>query len=343
MAVTIADVARKAGVANGTVSRALNDYPDILPETKRRIMEAARELGYVPNVSARNLAAKRPPNVGLIISGMLEGNSKDNLMYLLLQGVLSYTSEHRLELALYTLESRDNRKTSYTEFCSRHSISGTIVCGVTIDDPYLMELISSGIPSVAIDLPVSSSKAGWVSIDNRAAACEAVGVLLEKGHKNLLIVAGKKNADVNTVRLQGVQDALEDAGMRLTDCPRLYCDFSEEVAYAKTLAYLKAKKNPPTAIFCFSDIMALGVLRAVREVGLRVPQDISVLGFDGLYVCDMTEPPLSTVVQDRRAIGYEAAALLHEIMDGRSAGGHRVLAHEVVLRKSVRDNLEQAE
>lgn len=337
MAVTIADVARQAGVANGTVSRALNDYPDILPETKRRIMEAAKELGYVPNVSARSLSAKRPPNIGLIISGLLEGNSKDNLMYLLLQGVLTYTTENQLELALYTLDSDTNRKASYTEFCSRHSISGAIVCGVTIDDPYLVELISSGIPSVAIDLPVNSDKAGWISIDNRAAACEAVGTLLEKGHRNLLIIAGKKNADVTTVRMQGVQDALENEGMRLADCPRLYCDFSEETAYAKTLSYLKSRRKRPTAIFCFSDIMALGVLRAVREAGLSVPEDISVLGFDGLYICDMTDPPLSTVAQDRREIGYQAAAMLHEIMEGRGCGGHRVLAHEVVLRESVRD------
>jgi len=337
MAVTIADVARRAGVTNGTVSRALNDYPDILPQTKQRIMEAAQELGYVPNVSARNLSAKRPPNIGLIISGLLEGNSKDNLMYLLLQGVLTYTSQHQLELALYTLDSDKHRKASYTEFCSRHSISGAIVCGVTIDDPYLMDLISSGIPSVAIDLPVSSDKAGWISIDNRAAACEAVGVLLEKGHRDLLIVAGKKNADVTTVRMQGVQDALEHEGMRLTDCRRLYCDYSEEVAYDKTLAYLKAKKRKPTAVFCFSDIMALGVLRAVRDAGLSVPQDVSVLGFDGLPICEITMPPLSTVAQDRREIGYSAAEMLHEIMEGRSKGGHRILPHDVVLRESVRD------
>ena len=337
MAVTIADVARKAGVTNGTVSRALNDYPDILPETKRRIMEAAQELGYVRNVSARNLSAKRPPNLALIISGMLEGNSKDNLMYLLLQGVLNYTTEHHLELALYALDPMKERQ-SYTEFCRLHSISGAIVSGVTVDDPYLMDLISSDIPSVAIDIPVGSDKAGWISIDNRAAACEAVETLLEIGHKDLLIVAGKKNADVNTVRMQGVQDALENEGMHLSDCPRLYCDFSEEIAYEKTLLYLKNKKKKrPTAIFCFSDIMALGVMRAVREVGLSIPQDISVMGFDGLHLCELTIPTLSTVHQDRREIGYEAAAMLHDIMEGRCRGGHRVLPYDVILRESVQE------
>ena len=338
MAVTIADVARKAGVTNGTVSRALNDYPDILPETKRRIMEAAKELGYVRNVSARNLSAKRPPNFALIISGMLEGNSKDNLMYQLLQGVLNYTTEHQLELAIYALDPMKERQ-SYTEFCRLHSISGAIVSGVTVDDPYLMDLIDSDIPSVSIDIPVDSEKSGWVSIDNRAAACEALETLLEIGHREMLVVAGKKNADVNTVRMQGVQDALENKGMHLAECPRIYCDFNEEIAYEKTLLYLKNKKNKqPTAIFCFSDIMALGVMRAVREMGLSIPGDISVMGFDGLHLCELTVPPLSTVCQDRREVGYEAAAMLHELMEGRCRGGHRVLPYDVVLRESVREN-----
>ena len=120
MAISIQDVAKRAGVAIGTVSRAFNDYQDIRPETKERIFLAARELGYTPNVSARNLSAKKPPNIGLIVSGLLEGNQKDNLVYLLLQGVLSYATKHRLEIALYTTDSQEQRKRSYTEFCAQH-------------------------------------------------------------------------------------------------------------------------------------------------------------------------------------------------------------------------------
>ncbi|MBR5224877.1 MAG: substrate-binding domain-containing protein, partial [Clostridia bacterium] len=185
---------------------------------------------------------------------------------------------------------------------------------------------------------VNSDKAGWVSIDNRAAACEAMETLMEMGHEDILIIAGKKNADVNTVRMQGVQDALENRGMRLAQLTRLYCDFSAEIAYEKTLLYLKTKKKKrPTAIFCFSDIMALGVMRALRECALSIPQDISLMGFDGLQLCDVTVPTLSTVEQDRMEIGYAAAEMLHEIMDGRCHGGHRVLPYDVVLRESVQE------
>lgn len=129
---------------------------------------AARELGYTPNVSARNLSAKKPPNIGLIVSGLLEGNQKDNLVYLLLQGVLSYATKHRLEIALYTTDSQEQRKRSYTEFCAQHSISGTILSGITTDDAYFSELMDSGIPTVAVDVPIpNENAAGYPSITAR--------------------------------------------------------------------------------------------------------------------------------------------------------------------------------
>lgn len=337
MAATIQDVAKKAGVAIGTVSRAFNDYPDIRPETKQRIVEAAQALGYMPNVSARNLSAKKPPNIGLIISGLLEGNSKDNLAYMHLQGALSYATEHGLEMALYATDSAEQKKKSYTEFCSQHSISGTILSGITTDDAYFNELMDSGIPTVLLDVPIHNEKVGWVSIDNRAAAKEAVEYLLDLGHRELLIVCGKKNADVNSARMQGVLDAC--VGARLTaqenDC--LYCDFSEELAYEQVSERLRRPGHVPDAIFCFSDVMALGAMRAVREAGLRIPEDVSVVGFDGLPLCELTVPPLTSVSQDMRTMGYEAAAMLHGLMEHRCQGGHRVLPHHLAVRGSVRD------
>lgn len=337
MAATIQDVAQKAGVAIGTVSRAFNDYPDIRPETKQRIVEAARELGYTPNVSARNLSAKKPPNIGLIISGLLEGNSKDNIAFMQLQGALSYATEHRLEMALYATDSAEQQKKSYMEFCSQHSISGTILAGITTDDAYFHELMDSGIPTVLLDVPIHNEKVGWVSIDNRAAAKEAIEYLLALGHRELLIVCGKKNADVNSARMQGVLDACVEARLTAKESDCLYCDFSEELAYERVRERLRSPGRLPDAIFCFSDLMALGAMRAVREAGLRIPEDVSLLGFDGLPLGELTVPPLTSVSQDMRRMGYEAAAMLHDLMEHRCKGGHRILPHRLAMRESVRD------
>lgn len=335
MGVRISDVAQKAGVAIGTVSRAFNGYQDIRPETRERIFLAAQELGYTPNISARNLSSKKPPNIGLIFSGLLESNTKDNLVYLQLQGMLRYATAHNLEVALYATDSAEQAEHSYAEFCAQHSISGTILSGITTDDAYFSELMNSGIPTVALDIPLEGENVGWVSVDNRAGAAEAVRFFYDMNRRDLLLVCGKRNTTVNTFRLQGVDDALQALGLAVSPADRLYCDFDEEVAYRKVLRRLNERGKAPDGVFCFSDVMAFGAMRALREKGLRIPEEVSVIGFDGAPLCELTVPSLSTVSQDMRGMGYEAVALLHDIMERRSTGGHRVLPHSLEIRESV--------
>lgn len=336
MAATIKDVARLAGVTIGTVSRAFNGYSDIRPETKERIVKAAGDLNYAPNISARNLSAKQPPNIGLIISGLLEGDSRDNSVYLILQGVFQYALSNRLEVALYTTDSKEQHSRSYTHFCQEHSISGAILSGITTNDVYLSELMDADIPSVAIDVPIEGKASGWVSVDNAAAAREMAEYLISQGHRELLIVEGKANAAVNLTRMNGVRAAFEAAGIPLTPERVLSCDFSEDVAYQKVRQYVaKNGTTQATAMMCFSDIMALGAMRAVHDEGFSVPGDFSIAGFDGLAISEFTVPTLTTISQDMRQIGYESAKLLHEMMQGTAIGGHRLLPHRLIPRQSV--------
>lgn len=334
MGATIQDVARMAGVTTGTVSRAFNNYPDIRPETRRRILEAAEELAYRPNISARNLSGKKLPNIGLIISGILEGDEKDMHAFQLLRGILAYTREKNLETAMYATDSAMQRQESYTDFCNRHSIAGTILCGIRTDDSYFQELMQSGIPTVAIDFPVQTEKGGWISIDNRAAAAEAVGTLLQSGHRRLVVVSGTESADVTLVRMQGVRDACREAGYALEEEQILPGLFSQEEARRQIADYLAKTGQAPDAVFCLSDLMALGVMRALKEAGLRIPQDVSVIGFDGISIGEMCQPPLATVQQDMCAMGREAARMLHGLMQENGVGGHFILPHQLKLRGS---------
>jgi len=334
---SIKEVAKLAGVTNGTVSRAFNGYADILPETKVRILSAAKALGYTPNVNARSLSAKRPPNIGLIISGMLEGDPKDNLIYLMLQGVLCYSQENQLEVALYATDSVGQRNKSYVDFCREHSISGAILSGITTDDVYLGELIDSGIPSVAIDVPIEGNMAGWVSIDNKAAAQEMIAYLLEQGHRDIAIVNGKQNAAVNKLRLAGVEHAMAAAELAIKPERMLYGSFDEHRAYKVVADYLEKHENrDATAFFCFSDIMAIGALRAITEAGYSVPKDFSLAGFDGLPISELTTPALTTIAQDMRRIGQESAAMLHDMLRDRSVSEHHLVPHRLMIRSSVR-------
>jgi DNA-binding LacI/PurR family transcriptional regulator len=335
MPASIRDVARHAGVTIGTVSRAFNGYDDIRSETKERILKTAEELGYAPNVSARSLSAKKPPNIALIISGLLEGDQKDNLIYLLLQGVFSYALANRLEIAVYATDSAEQRRKSYTQFCKEHSISGTILSGITTDDAYLSELLDSRVPCVAVDVSLKGRCLGWVSIDNTLAANQMASHLFKLGHKNIMIVGGKKNADVSLERMSGVCKAFARQGHELDSGHIIYADFVEHLAYKEVRAYLAAapKQSLCTAFCCFSDIMALGVMAAVKDAGYRVPEDFSVTGFDGLVITEYISPSLSTIVQDTRGIGFEAAKMLHQIMNGEE-GSHKIIPHHLALRDS---------
>ncbi len=337
MTVSIKEVAKKAGVTISTVSRVFNHYPDVLPETREKVLRAAQQLNYVPNANARSLSAKKPPNLCLIASDVLNGDSRDSMLYLQMKGLLRFTMEHNLELALCNTDSREQSRYHFTDFCKLHAISAAIVTGVKTDDPYFLELMESGIPVVAIDIPLEGNHTGWVSIDNRKASEEAMNALYGLGLQNVLVLAGRQNAVVNDTRLCGVHAACTQAGLSL-EHKILYADFNEEKAYEQTLSYLSC--NPlPEAVFCFSDIMALGVLRALREKQISVPDQVSVLGFDGMPFCTLTTPTLSTVQQDMQKLGYEAASLAYDLMrEVPLETHHRIVSHQVILRESVRAN-----
>lgn len=335
MAVSIRDVAKYAGVTIGTVSRALNGYDDIRPETRQKILDAVKELGYVPNVSARSLSAKRPPNVALIISGLLEVEPKDNMSYLLLQGIYGYAQSNGLEVAVYAIDSKEQQRKSYAQFCKEHTISGAILSGITTDDAYLTELLDDKVPCVAVDVPLLGKRLGWVSIDNMEASRRMVTHLFGQGHHDIMIVSGKKNAAVNLERMAGAYEAFKQAGVVLNSDRVLYAKFSEKLAYDMVRDYLE--KTPYetrcTAFCCFSDIMALGVMAAIRDTGFRVPEDFAVTGFDGLALTEYTTPAITTVWQDMRGMGYEAVKMLDHIMRGEK-GYHQLISYELMLRGS---------
>ena len=336
MPATIRDVAKAAGVTIGTVSRVFNNYPDVLPETRVKVLRAAEALSYTPNVNARSLSLKRPPNLCFIAYGLLNSDTRDSNVFGYLRGILRYTVERGIELEFYSTDAASQDSSRFSAFCKQHGVSGAIVSGLNQDDLFLRDLTEGDIPVVGIDLPLSGSNAGWVSIDNRSAAREGAAAFLAQGPDHPLIIAGKRNTAVNAERIAGVADAFAAAGYRFSGEDLLEGDFDEEKARVLAVRHLKA--HPETdGVFCFSDLMAIGVMRAARELGLRIPEDLSVMGFDGAAFGEMVTPSLSTVQQDFAALGFEAASLADDLMHDRTeTERHRIAPHRVILRDSTR-------
>jgi LacI family transcriptional regulator/LacI family purine nucleotide synthesis repressor len=334
---TIKDVAKRAGVSIGVVSRAFNNYPDISEKTRQKILKVAEELNYTPNLVAKNLSSKKQLTIGLITSGILDSSQKDSVNSIeVFKGVYTAIEEKEYELAIYLIDSNKQKRKSYAQFCRERNIGGTILQGIRTDDPYFKELINTNIPCVLIDFHLDNHTPliGNVSINNIEASRKITELVLKQNHRRIAIMAGKKAAYVNNERLRGVREAFAAFGLQLHEGDILYGQFLEQVAYQETKKYLE--KHRPTAIIAFSDIMAIGVMKAIKEAGLRIPEDVSVTGFDNIPITEFTQPPITTVQQNFFELGRQAALHLQEIMEGLVKGKQVVVDYKIIERDSVK-------
>ncbi|QFF99149.1 LacI family transcriptional regulator [Psychrobacillus glaciei] len=333
---TIKDVAKEAGVSISIVSKAFNNYVDVNEKTRQRIFDIANELNYTPNIVAKNLSSKKQMTVGLISSGVLNNNEKDNNAFDIFKGVYTAVSESQFELSIYLIDSLRQKQKSYAQYCRERNIGGAILQGIRIDDPYYKELIDTNIPCVVLDIMTETENGliGSVSINNSDASREIAEYLLERNHRDIVIIAGTIETYVNTERMKGVQDAFKANNLELDDKHVLYAQFSEQEAYVLAKEYLQRKQ--PTAFLCFSDLMAFGVMKAVKEAGLRIPEDISVTGFDDLLLSSFTQPQLTTIGQNFFEIGKLSALLLLDLIENRMDEKHVYAQHLLMERESVK-------
>ncbi|MFO8069745.1 MAG: LacI family DNA-binding transcriptional regulator [Alkalibacterium sp.] len=333
---TIKDVAKHAGVSIGTVSRVFNGYTDIGEATKIKVLKIADELEYSPNLSARSLSSKKKRNIALLLNN-LELNNKANLSMDVLSGVYQYTLEMDFEFFLIPITTAQQKEKSLQKFLNERDISGAVIQGLRTDDPYIKEIGKSPIPIVLVDIELEGDHVGSVSVDNELAAYEAVSHLLSLGHENIALINGRKEANVTVRREAGYLKAMETKQLEIRPELIQYANFSEEIAYIMALDLLR---NYPdlTAFFCASDIMAIGVMKAVKEIGKTIPEEISVFGFDDITLAQYLSPPLSTVTQDMKDIGYQAAKLLSRfILKEEIKDSHVFVPHSLTIRETTKE------
>ena len=330
---TIKDISKVAGVSVTTVSRALNGYSDVNEETRKKIIEVAKQLNYSPNTLARGLVMKRSQTIGLLVSGMNRESVKDNLTFQVLSGINECVSVRDYDLILFNTDSSRQREKTYTQLCRERKVDGVIIQGIKLDDPYLKEVMESDIPCVLVDIPVETNTVGYVTTDNVLGAKKAVEHLIELGHQNIAMVNGSNQAFVSKQRLKGYEKALKENGIKAQRNWIVDGEFKEEKAKEVILSLLSSSPEI-SAIFCASDLMALGALKACQQQGLVVPNDISIIGYDDILLASYVTPPLTTINQDMFEMGYEAADLLVNMLEGKAKKRHRILETKLVQRES---------
>jgi DNA-binding LacI/PurR family transcriptional regulator len=336
--VTSQDVARKAGVSRTTVSLVLNNVQgaQISEETRQRVLQSANALGYVPEAAAQALASRRAKIIGLVLTRSPHHIASDTFLTQILDGLIEVVHHYGMRLMIDLLEV-GHQKEAYLQLFRAKRIDGLILSGPRFQDDALRVLEELGFPTVLMgNLPNSNFCS--VDVDNVSAAYKAVKHLIGLGHRRIACIT---NADLSYTaaadRLQGYRQALQDAGLPYDESIIRFGDFDPDSGYAQMEDLLEKVffKEPFTAAFIASDVVALGAKAAIRDKGLCIPRDIALVGFDDVPFSRYTDPPLTTIRLPSHDLGWNAGDRLIRMINGENIEDkHILLETELVIRES---------
>jgi LacI family transcriptional regulator len=333
--VTSQDVADFAGVSRTTVSLVLNDVEgiNISPETRQKVRDAAEKLGYIPNATAQALATRRARAIGLVMTRSPHHIASDTFLPQILAGLLDVVKQHKLRLLIESVEA-EHQDRVYLELARAKHIDGMILLTPRIDDIGLKKLEEVDIPSVLMG-KLADSNLFSVDVDNRQAAKKAVKYLLGLGHTRIACISNAPPSySASPDRILGYKDALLEAGIPPDDELIQFADFDPQSGF-KCMQTLLSSGINFTAVFVASDNVAMGAKSALREAGLRIPEDVSIIGFDDIPWARYSDPPLTTIRLPAQELASEACMVLLGLMKGSEPKEqHTVLDTELVVRRS---------
>ncbi|MCX3058850.1 LacI family DNA-binding transcriptional regulator [Streptomyces beihaiensis] len=339
---TLEEVAARAGVGRGTVSRVINGSPRVSEQTRAAVEEAVAELGYVPNTAARALAANRSDSIAVIVPEAESRFFSEPYFSGMVGGVGLALADTNLQLLL-TFARGEREQDRLTAYLAAHRVDGVLLISVHADDPLADRLLQLDIPTVISGPRSADEPLPSVDTDNYEGARSAVAHLVSRGRRSIALIAGPQNVYGAERRTAGYVDQLAADGIAYDEKLVAYADFTEEMG-RRRMAELLERAPGLDAVFACSDLMASGARQVLREAGRRIPQDVSLVGFDDSVIARHMEPGLTSVRQPTRDMGRAMAELLlDEIADAaagkrssvrRGTPRHLVLPTELVVRGS---------
>lgn len=335
--VSLKDIAQKCGVSTATVSKALNGQPDIGQETRKRITDIADELGYFANSAARALKTNRTYNLGVLF--MDEGSR--GLTHEYFAAVLNSfktTAESRgYDITFISNCNIGNRVTSFLEHCRYRGVDGLLIACVDFESPQVKEIISSGLPVVTLD-HIYEGKTSILS-DNAEGTEALVKFAYSKGHRKIAFIHGENNVFVTKRRMDGFRNAACELGLSLPEEYIMQARYYQPEKCLEEVKKLLALEDRPTCILMPDDFSLMGGVYAIREAGFQIPEDISVIGYDGIVLAEVTNPRITTYKQDTAQLGTVAAQTLIRLIENPEAvqGNHATVFGRIIEGESVSD------
>ncbi|MDF2937250.1 MAG: catabolite control protein [Paenibacillaceae bacterium] len=331
MTVTIYDVAREAGVSMATVSRVVNNNPNVKPQTRKKVFEAIERLGYRPNAVARGLASKKTTTVGVVIPDI-----SNAIFAEVARGIEDIANMYHYNIILCNADKRKEKEIRVINTLLEKQVDGLLFMGGVVTDEHLQAFQTSTVPIVLCGTTVEGNTMAAVDIDHEQAASDAVKLLLDKGHRRIGMISGTLQDPNNGFsRYNGYKHALEEAGVAFDESLVRIGNYRYESGI-EAMKYFLDLPERPSAIFSATDEMAIGAIHAAQDAGLAIPGDISVISVDNSRMASMVRPLLTTVAQPMYDIGAVSMRLLTKLMNKENVEkGKITLSHEVIQRQSV--------
>ncbi len=325
--VTIRDVARLAGVGIGTASRALNNKENVSPVTRKRVLEAAKRLGYIPNSLARGLIFGKTKKIGIIITTIL------NPFYaVVVSGIEKVLSSQGYTLALYNSNEDPNKERESIMTLRAQRVDGLILAPVEYESNNVKYLLESQISFVLVARNTIDRDTNYVICDDFKVGRLATEYLIKKGHRRILLINSWKSSSA-ILRLEGYKSALLDSGLKVN--PKFIYSLDPCNNLKDILEEIFSQSSKPTAIFCFCDSIALEVIKFLKDKKIKIPDDVAVIGCDNLDFTELIDPPLTTIEISKYEMGEKSARILIEkLREERKELVQIVLEPKLVIRSS---------
>ena len=336
-AITIKDIAKKCGVGVSTVSRAINNHPDISEETKSKIMKVVKENNFVPNKSARNLKILDSKTIAVLIKGI------DNPFFQKMIKVFEEEIQNRkYSFILHRVDTDQDEVEVALELIKEKRLKGIVFLGgkFSHQEKKLKEIqIPFVLSTIAIAENVDRNIYSSVSVDDKSESEKIVNFLCDQGHTKIaILVAGKSDRSISKLRVEGYRNALKSRNIPINENLIRHTDDNENIQVIengyKLMKELLESKEEFTAVYSISDSMAIGASKAILESGKRIPQDYSVVGFDGLDITYYYNPSITTIRQPVDDMARETTKILFDLINNKTKNQHKVFKGELIVRES---------
>jgi LacI family transcriptional regulator len=334
MKLTIRDIAKMAGVSPATVSKIMNNYDGISIRTKEKVMNIIESTGYQPTFSAKSLATKKSNLIGLIYAGKINVELNHPFFNEVINSFKKTVGYMGYDILIFSNEKFNKEKEDdYLPRARHFHVDGCLIIAGEEIEAAIYDLDQSEIPCVGVDIPLTGPMSSYVATDNRKVSANVIEHLYLNSVRDIAYIAGVKDSPISKVRTEGFMNTMTQFGIPINEDWIQYGDFHEKSGY-EAMSRILAKKPFPKAVYAASDMMALGAMDAIREHGLKMPDDIALVGCDDIEACRYSDPKLTTVKQDKEKLGKLAAYMLIDLINGNTEPKSVLVDPELIIRES---------